>query len=199
MGYVVGVDLGQAQDFSTIAVDEYDGTHQVRHLERIPLGQSYNNVATRIGRVVEALPSPRLVVDATGVGRAVIDMLRGEGLAPVPVSITAGQKARVTPAGCWVPKRVLVRPLVGAFEDGRVKVAKGLPYADALVGELAEFKVTVNAAGHDRYEAARGHDDLIIAVALAVWFAEGPGRPAILMGTPGEAGLLSGPSPFTSS
>ena len=59
MGYVVGVDLGQAQDFSTIAVDEYKGTHQIRHLERIPLGQSYSNVVARIGSVVGALPSPQ--------------------------------------------------------------------------------------------------------------------------------------------
>ncbi len=71
-----------------------------------------------------------------------------------------------------MPKRELVRGLVTALENGRLKVAKGLPLAGALVGELRAFRVRFTAHGRDTYAARSGkHDDLLMAVALAVWFA----------------------------
>ncbi len=52
-----------------------------------------------------------------------------------------------------------------------------MPVADALLGELAAFQEKITARGHDTYAAASGeHDDLVLAVALAVWFAEVRGR-----------------------
>ena len=54
---------------------------------------------------------------------------------------------------------------------GRFKVAKGLPLASALMGELQAFQVRLTAKGRDTYAAKAGkHDDLVMAVALAVWF-----------------------------
>ena len=44
---------------------------------------------------------------------------------------------------------------------------------DALLDELAGFEEKITARGHDIYAAASGeHDDLVLAVALAVWAAE---------------------------
>ena len=41
----------------------------------------------------------------------------------------------------------------------------------AGAGELQEFRVRLTAKGRDTYAARSGeHDDLVIAVALAVWF-----------------------------
>ncbi len=73
-----------------------------------------------------------------------------------------------------VPKRELVRGLVTAFEIGRLKIAKRLPLAGALLGELQAFQVRFTAAGGDTYAGRSGaHDDLVMATALAVWFAGG--------------------------
>ncbi len=44
-----------------------------------------------------------------------------------------------------VPKRSLVRPLVAALEGGRLKVAKGLAEAEALVRELQAFRRQITA------------------------------------------------------
>jgi hypothetical protein len=43
-----------------------------------------------------------------------------------------------------------------------------------LVKELKAFKVTVTTAGHETFEAwrERDHDDLVLAVALAVWLSD---------------------------
>ena len=100
-----------------------------------------------------------------------VDALRREGLNPVPVSITSGRLRRVDNGMVYLPKRALVRGLVVAFENGRLKVAKRLPLAAALVRELQAFRVRLTAKGCDTYAAKAGeHDDLVMAVALAVWF-----------------------------
>ena len=49
-----------------------------------------------------------------------------------------------------------------------------LPETPTLTAELAGFQMKVTAAGHDQYGAWRegAHDDLVLAVALAVWYGE---------------------------
>ncbi len=71
---VIGADLGQAQDPTALAVAEVHTPEiHVRHLERLPLGTPYPKVVERIADLVDKLPGAVLVVDATGVGRAVLD------------------------------------------------------------------------------------------------------------------------------
>ena len=73
--------------------------------------------------------------------------------------------------GMWyVPKRKLIGALVAALENDRLQIASGLRYAAALVGELQTFRRRVTGAGRAAYGAETGaHDDLVVAVALAVW------------------------------
>ena len=84
----------------------------------------------RIGALVDKLPGAALVVDATGVGRAVLDQMRESGLEPIPVTITGGRFTSFDGDHWRVPKKALLRPLVGATEAGRLKVAKGLAEAE---------------------------------------------------------------------
>ena len=110
------------------------------------------------------------MVDATGVGRAVVDHLRACGLDPVAVSITGGRKTTFE-SGTWrVPKRELVRALATAIESGRLRVAKSIPDAPAFLREARDFAVTVSDRGHARFAGKTAHDDLVIAAALAVWW-----------------------------
>ena len=117
--YFVGLDLGQKGDYTAIAVVEHEiqalgGTDpvtfeprtatrlDVRHLERLALGTSYLDV---VERVVELVHAPELtknctlVVDATGVGAPVVDLLRRAPLecTMLAVMITGGdQQSRRT-------------------------------------------------------------------------------------------------------
>jgi hypothetical protein len=169
--FIVGIDLGQAHDPTAIAVAEpvADDIH-LRHLERRPLGEPYPAVVAHVRALVRALPGAELVVDATGVGRAVLDQMRDAGLEPVAVTITSGKKARRDGSGGWrVPKVELLRPLVSAVEAGRLKVAAGLPDAEALARELGAFERAFTAAGHATFDGVGEHDDLVIAAALACW------------------------------
>ncbi len=123
---LLGVDLGQAQDPTAIAVAEMrEPEIHVRHLERVLLGTPYPQVIERIAALVGKLPGAALIVDATGLGRPVIDQMRETGLEPVPVTITGGRYTSFDGDMWRVPKKALLRPLVAASETGRLKVAEG--------------------------------------------------------------------------
>ena len=124
----------------------------------------------RITALVEKLPSADLIVDATGVGRPVIDQMRETGLEPIPVTITAGRDMTFDGEMWRVPKKALLRPLVAASEAGRLKVAKGLRGAEALQRELQAFQRRITERGNAAFGGVGEHDDLVIAVALACWW-----------------------------
>ncbi len=168
---VIGADLGQAQDPTALAVAEVHKPEiHVRHLERLPLGTPYPKVVERIADLVDKLPGAALVVDATGVGRAVLDQMRESGLEPIPVTITAGRFTSFDGDHWRVPKQALLRPLVAATEGGWLKVAKDLPEAEALQVELQAFQRRITEQGNNTFEGVGEHDDLVIAVALACWW-----------------------------
>ncbi len=93
----------------------------------------------------------------------------------IAVTITAGKAATFRDGMWYVPKRKLIGALVVALENDRLQIASGLRYAAALVGELQAFRRQVTGAGRAAYGAETGaHDDLVVAVALAVGGAPDP-------------------------
>jgi hypothetical protein len=116
------------------------------------------------------LPGASLVVDATGVGRAVLDHMTE--LRPVPVTITGGRLTSYDGTMWRVPKKALLRPLVAAVEAERLKVAKELREAEAFQRELLAFQRRITLTGHSAFEGVGAHDDLVIAAALVCWWAE---------------------------
>jgi hypothetical protein len=83
---------------------------------------------------------PTLVVDRTGVGPAVTDLLRKSGVSHMGVSITAGDRERRDNKGWYVPKGNLVSALQVAFSTGRLKIASGLGLAEILKDELPKLQ-----------------------------------------------------------
>lgn len=182
--FTAGADLGQARDPSAIAVVERiasivpasPAVFAVRHLERLPLGTPYPEVAARLAALFDRAPlsGGTLVVDETGVGKPVVDLLRTMPLKATlrPLTITSGARTRVEPSGRWrVPKKLLVANVQRLLGAGRLKIADGLPEAAALLRELADFRVTITPHAHETFGAGShsGHDDLVVALALAVW------------------------------
>jgi len=201
MAYYVGLDLGQSADYSALAVvqtvptyDAATGKHsselRLRHLERYPLKTPYTHIADHVrdllsgppftvpvfenGRV--AKPPTQLIVDATGVGTAVTDLLTERRMNFVEVTIT-GLGQRVSRNGTRqysVPKQNLIAALEVPFHKGTLKVAKGLEEWPKLREELLNFRRKQNkTTAHISYEHWResDHDDLVLAAALACWKA----------------------------
>ncbi len=189
--YFLGNDLGQAQDPTAFAnvekVTQYDfqehrygSKYKVTHLERPDLGTGYPSIVQR-AKVLMSNAYMRmygqLVIDETGVGRAVRDMMVLAGLDPACISITAGREAHqeVGDKRVWlVPKKELVTTMIALAQAGNLKVVKGLSLASVLVAELENFRVKVGRSGYEQFEAWRetDHDDLLLAVAIAVWWGE---------------------------
>ena len=177
----VGLDLGQASDYTAIAIVEKAGEHgdtgaalNVRHLQRYPLGTTYPAIVEAVAGIVAVLPDRAvLAVDATGVGRPVVDLLRAAGLRPIAVTVTGGDTATNEGMNWRIPKRELVTGVQLALQQGRLRIARALPEAETLIRELNNYKVTISETGHDSYGAWResDHDDLVFAVGLAVWSA----------------------------
>jgi len=179
--YVVGVDLGQVSDFTALCVAERTAmadeppSYEVRHIDRAPLGTSYPAVVTHVGRLMatpDLVDRTRLVVDGTGVGRPVVDLLWQAGMRAVSVTITSGQRVTGGLNSWRVPKRDLVTNLQVLLQSGRLRVAADLPLAEALTSEMLDFRVRVSEAGHDTWGAGREHDDLVLSLAIAVWLGE---------------------------
>jgi hypothetical protein len=149
--------------------------YSVRHIERFPLGTKYNDIANHVRQLFkrpELGRLPSLVVDATGVGLSVVEMLRGVRL--TSVTITGGDQVRYDGRRHWVPKRDLVGVMQVLLHTERLKIAKQLKHAKTLTDELLNFRIKVTDAGRDTYEAWRegDHDDLVLSVALACWWGE---------------------------
>ncbi|MCO6418985.1 hypothetical protein JYK14_22905 [Siccirubricoccus sp. KC 17139] len=103
-----------------------------------------------------------------------VEGLTGERVPPIAVTITGGDTVHGGGRHFRVPKRDLVTALQLALQDGRLKIAAEADHADTLVRELADFRVKITAGGADQYGAWRegAHDDLVLALALSVWWAE---------------------------
>lgn len=195
--YTLGVDIGQARDFTAIGAlrrvpmwtgetkDDYEpGTLNQRRLyryedrfhlgllERMPLHTPYAAIGTRVGEILHrANATATAVIDQTGVGRPVVEQM--QSLPIVPVTITSGQGTNCDYDGWKVGKKVLVSNAQVLLQNGRLVVAKGLPLVEEFVREMLAFKVKLSAAGNQSFEAWREgvHDDLVLAVCLAAWWA----------------------------
>jgi hypothetical protein len=180
--YTIGCDLGRNFDPTAIAIirkinaGSAKPIFQCGHLERLPLQTTYPAQVAHIGRLLARLRGPcELVVDSTGVGKAVADMFQAAGLATINVTITAGDQTTNVGLDYHVPKIALVSRLQALLHNDQLKIHRGLADAQVLVEELQNFHASVSDSGFFRF-GARGsskHDDLVLALAIAAWRAHG--------------------------
>ena len=192
--FTVGLDLGQAQDYTAAAVVERvrpdagddpppepaKPKYHLRHAQRFELGTPYPQQVRRVEELMQSGPLAgrcQLVVDQTGAGRPVVDLFREAGLKPVGVTITggAGDASRQGGQNYRVPKRQLVSTVQALLQTGRLKFAEGLALSGVLAEELQKFRAKINVGtGHTSFEhwRERDHDDVVLALALACWHGE---------------------------
>jgi hypothetical protein len=203
----IGLDLGQAQDFSALSIiecvrtvtsqynlpgwesrvktkDEIEQLHCI-HLQRWQLRTSYPAIVADVVEMINGITpertpdgKPILAIDATGVGAAVVDLFKRERINAklVPIQIVAGANVSKENGMTRVPKRDLVSVVQVGLQNRTLKIASGLHLAETLSRELQNFTVKITDAANDVYGAWREgtHDDLVLAVALAVWKANQP-------------------------
>ncbi len=168
----------------------------LRLLKKFPLQTPYSTVVEDIARDFESpalhssltlldhqgtptlclytrpLPPPALAVDATGVGMGIVDYFRAMSLKPAPIMITNAHTVNPIGEGLGVPKQELVTTLQLMFNTRRIKVSRSSQLHEEFIKELINFRLSFTPSGHGVYAAARGHDDLVLATSLAIWYAE---------------------------
>jgi hypothetical protein len=187
-----GLDLGQASDYTALALaerclpptDRDNAQYHFGHVERLKLGTAYPDVVTHVTTVVERARlkgAVTLVLDYTGVGRPVADMFRKARLSCQLRAIYVHSGDAVTWDG-WmigVPKRDLIAAAQVLLQTKRLQIAGAMPDTTALTTELQNYRVKIDPqTAHDSYAAWREgvHDDLVFAVALACWMGENQRR-----------------------
>ncbi len=154
----------------------------VRYLEPFALETPYEDVVAQVGHLVRSgdlRKNCQAVVDASGVGIPVLEMMRrAHYTCPImPVLITGGLTASRDSKGMWhVPKEELVTRLQLLLRGKRLQIAKGMKHVERLVRELESFQMKVTEKGKAQYGAVGEgeHDDLVMALALACWRATWP-------------------------
>ena len=115
-----------------------------------------------------------LVFDQSGLGDAAAELLP-KTPPHIGVCLIGGDRPLARSAQgdrLVVGKSWLIQRLGAAMRSGELTVAEQAPGRDLLRQELAQFVFKPGARGRLRLEAARGHDDLVIAAALAVLAAD---------------------------
>lgn len=206
--YYVGVDLGFSKDYSAVAVIEKTTSFDRRSryvsdhsrysligLRRYPLRTAYplicRDVSARLrespfavqrlsnGEIVGSNAPIFLVVDATGVGKPVVDFFKEDSFLErrvevVGVTITGGKSVTGTDGtNLNVPKRDLVFSLQLELQKDNFKIASRMPDAKIFINELQEFEMRFTSKANDVYAAkGQSHDDLVMAVCLGLWSAK---------------------------
>jgi hypothetical protein len=174
-------------------VPSYDTFFVVREIGRLPLGTRHTVGAYKIAsalhdlRVTDPTGSIRFLLDVTGVGEGVADLV--ESYVPSTVRMTRcwfTSAERLDRQGReWrVGKPWMVSRLTSLLETGRVRLPD-TPQSQALVGELRDFEFRVTPSANLVAEARVGaHDDLVTALGLSTLQDHTP-RPAYARISPG--------------
>jgi len=192
----IGLDLGQAQDpTAAVVVEKAGDLYTAKYIVRYPLGTSYPAIVKDIdalrkhpdlqgsGDPVKYAAGysgpgldPILIVDRTGVGRAVADMIREV----IPwhltefVTLTTGKSETRTDRNDWnVGKINVIAAAQAVLASDRLIIPPSLPHAELLKKELRDYHVKITDAAHETFAARQGsHDDILIGLALALWWPE---------------------------
>jgi len=185
----LGLDLAQKRDRSALATVSCEWSIKgqcpvtfdwirvpkliIRDIDCFPIGLSYliypQAVAERLTHI-QALtpaytePSVSLAIDASGPGAPVVDEFRRARLRINlrPFIITGGHQ----PGSGTVPRRTLITNLLLLLDHGSLVAPAHLPYWSELRDEMLQL-----SASDTHPLLSTAHDDIVMALALAVWQA----------------------------
>lgn len=112
-----------------------------------------------------------LIVDGTGVGLPVVDLLREKGLRPTVAIFTGSERLTVHPDDAiTIGKAWMVARLQTLLQAGRLHLPDTAEAA-ILARELQDYRIDISNSGHASFNARSGqHDDLVVALGLSVGY-----------------------------
>ncbi len=184
MTFIISLDPAQLRDWSAVAVVDMQYRPDTRRFGYSLIamarkqGLPYDQIVDWVSRIYHKpefnqQQPPDLVVDSTGVGVAVVDMLHTRGLRLKAVTITSGESFSQQGSAFHVGKARLIGTFLGAFDGGKVNVNPNMPIWPQLEKEMLSYRAEISAQGRAKFEAEQGeNDDMLFALAMAVWYGE---------------------------
>ncbi|MFL5055216.1 MAG: hypothetical protein ACJ8DE_08210, partial [Microvirga sp.] len=170
--FVAGLDLARRRDHSALVLLDVEPDRltvkAALRLPQAPLRQQFILIAPQVAGL------DLLVFDQSGLGDAAVELLP-KTPPHMGVCLIGGDRPLARSAQgdrLVVGKSWLIQRLGAAMRSGALVVAGKAPGRELLRKELERFVFKPGARGRLRLEAARGHDDLVIAAALAVLAAD---------------------------
>lgn len=162
--YVCGLDLGQRNDFSALAICEirenkhFEKFFYARGLKRFPLHQTYTKLAERVAKVDTQLrgnfTNVTWAADLGGPGPGVLEIL--ERKAPrmdlYKVLLTGGNAVTWGGHEIRLSKTALISTLVAAFDADHIFLSSNSRELENIKTELQNFEVRLSAnEGRETY------------------------------------------------
>ena len=202
--FIVAVDIAKKRDyFATMILKDVarivagnttlnTADRIIHHYDIVYLyqrkGLRYEEMTDEVVRITQhssIVLNHDLIVDGTGVGEAAVDLLRKEGLYPIPIVFTGGESyheiyedigrvfqnapgklsASKTLKELRIPKQDLVTAGKVLMQQGRIHLAQGVDHREALEEQLMNFKGKVNEKTKKiKYGAEDDevHDDFVV-------------------------------------
>lgn len=165
---VAGLDLARRSDHSALVLLDVEPNRLIvtaaLRLQQAPLREQFALIAPHLACL------DLLVFDQSGLGDAAAELLP-KTPPRVGVCLVAGdhpltrsvQGERLVVGKAW-----LIQRLGAAMRSVDLTVAENAPGRELLRRKLAQFVFKPGVRGRLRLQAARGHDDLVMATALGV-------------------------------
>lgn len=158
-GLVCGVDLGKERDHAVFFIGNYESDKEeakvvVRERRVKPLGTNYAEIIGELVFLNEQYNIDLFVIDGTGIGAGIADMLIAKGLNVESVVFS------------WKSKVDIFSNLKILFEQERILI----PNEVELINQLTIFTEKFTETGRALLHAPEGeHDDECDALALLAW------------------------------
>lgn len=185
--WILSYDVGKKSDPSGVGLykcyPKLEGNEAIWYLvlcqqwkwRRMPYTQQADGLAALTGRMKGDLT---FVMDATGVGEAVKDILVSRGLSPMCIYYSGGTSVHKALSqngagkGWTVPKQDLIHAAQLLVQQHRIKVLATCRRREELVAQLKGFKGRINENGRLSADAMADelHDDMVNHMLMASWY-----------------------------
>ncbi len=146
-------------------------TFEVIWLERFGAERRYPAIIGRVAEIVAARQLGQrysLLVDITATGRPPLKMFEDRGQYPHALQVVAGTEETYVSGVQSVPRRDMVSVAQLLLQSNKLLVAADLEFARDLVADLQAFDPQPPPAR----QAPHRNEDLVRAVAIAVWWGD---------------------------